>query len=66
MVKYKLGKKSESQMEFEPTTLRDLVDHGGSWVQIPSGTQIFSEFVFLHEFEFNKSVRREIIFSYWE
>ena len=31
-------KKSESQMGFEPTTL----DHGGSWVQIPSGTRIFS------------------------
>ena len=39
-------------MEFEPTTLRDLVDHRGLWVQIPSGTRIFSEFVFLHEFEF--------------
>ena len=52
MVKYKLGKKSESQMEFEPTTLRDLVDHRGLWVQIPSGTRIFSEFVFPHEFEF--------------
>ena len=25
MEKYKLGKKSESKMEFEPTTLRDLV-----------------------------------------
>ena len=55
----RLGKKSESQMGFEPTTLRDLVgcsdhwatgdsvvskgrlDHGGSWVQIPSGTRIF-------------------------
>ena len=34
-------------MGFEPTTLRDLVtlvDHGGSWVQIPSGARIFSEF----------------------
>ena len=30
-------------MGFEPTTLRDLVrlDHGGSWVRIPSGTRIF-------------------------
>ena len=36
-------KKSEFQMGFEPTTLRDLVglDHGGSWVRIPSGTRIF-------------------------
>ena len=33
-------------MGFEPTTLRDL-DHGGSWVQIPSGTRIFSESSFL-------------------
>ena len=32
-------KKSEFQMGFEPTTLRDLV--GGSWVRIPSGTRIF-------------------------
>ena len=85
--KCRLGKISESQMGFEPTTLRDLVacsttelletlwwarvnlwvstgtasrgytakywlahlkltnsirlDHGGSWVQIPSGTRIF-------------------------
>lgn len=53
-------------MEFEPMTLPDLVDHRGLWVQIPSETRIFSEFVFLHEFEFNKSVRLEIIFSYWE
>ena len=29
-------------MGFEPTTLR--LDHGGSWVQIPSGARIFSEF----------------------
>ena len=29
-------------MGFEPTTLHDLV--GGSWVQIPSGARIFSEF----------------------
>ena len=39
-------------MGFETTTLCDLLDHGGSWVQIPSGTQTFSEFVFLYEFEF--------------
>ena len=30
-------------MGFEPTTLRD---HGGSWVQIPSGARFFSEFPF--------------------
>ena len=36
-------KKSEFRMGFEPTTLRasDL-EHRGSWVRIPSGTQIFS------------------------
>ena len=28
-------------MGFEPTTLR-VLDHGGSWVRIPSGAQIFS------------------------
>ena len=51
-------KKSEPQMGFEPTTLRVLdarqrvlsssevrasdLEHGGSWVRIPSGAQIFS------------------------
>ena len=33
------SEKSEPQMGFEPTTLRDL---GGSWVRIPSGARIFS------------------------
>ena len=44
----KTRKKSESQMRFEPTTLRDPegLDRGGSWVQIPSGTRIFSESTF--------------------
>ena len=40
-------RKNGAQMRFEPTTLRDIVgssrdvDHGGSWVQIPSGARIF-------------------------
>ena len=51
-------------MGFKPTTLRDLagcsttelletvvsVGDGGSWVEIPSGTRIFSESTFLLEF----------------
>ena len=45
-------------MGFEPTTLRDLVgcSNGGSWVQIPSGARIFSEFskhLIYHVFDFD-------------
>ena len=32
------SEKSQPQMGFEPTTIRD---GGGSWVQIPSGARIF-------------------------
>ena len=36
-----LGKKSEPQMEIEPT-----IRHGGSWVRIPPGARIFSRVSF--------------------
>ena len=39
------SEKSEPQMGSEPTTLPCIrmlrIDHGGSWVQIPSGARIF-------------------------
>ena len=38
-----LGKNPSPRWDLNPRTLRDL-DHGGSWVQIPSGARIFSEF----------------------
>ena len=34
-------------------SIRLDIDRGKPWVQIPSGTRIFSEFAFLHVFTFD-------------
>ena len=53
MEKWRLRKNSSPRWDLNPrpsTHDPPWLDHGGSWVQIPSGTRIFSESSFLHTF----------------
>ena len=49
-------------MEFEPTTLRDLVDHRGLWVKSHLGLGFFPSLYFSMNLNLNKSVRLGITF----